>query len=146
MQIKKNRLIFVREKGEEDELEEFKHDRISAIEETDKTKSPRKKLLPVLIVSGTALITIAIILTIIYFHKQPEVFTPAKDDTLISEQKKDLPKIKTENTHLENGKKSYYKGYYNEAIAEFLEVVESDASDKEKAVALTYIGDRKSVV
>ena len=46
MQIKKNRLIFVREKGEEDELEEFKHDRISTIEETDKTKSPRKKFLP----------------------------------------------------------------------------------------------------
>ncbi|MCP4726963.1 MAG: tetratricopeptide repeat protein, partial [bacterium] len=130
-------------KGEEEdiedieEFEEFQQNRISGIE-------PKKKiqLQPVIIVSSVAVLAIAAVLLITnYFYDKPEIFSPSKETThLPGTDKKEIPDYKTINIHLEKGRKSYNKGYYNDAIAEFQEVVESDASDDDKAIALTYIG------
>ena len=48
--------------------------------------------------------------------------------------------MQSENEHIKRGVESYLKKYYRDAAAEFNEVVESNASDKDKAIALTYLG------
>jgi len=59
---------------------------------------------------------------------------------IISHDNVEVPGTESQNEHILKGKGLYYKGYLNEAYAEFSEVVESDASDKDKAIALTYMG------
>ncbi len=44
------------------------------------------------------------------------------------------------NSHIRNGRESYAKKYYRDAAAEFNEVLESDASDRDKSLALLYLG------
>ncbi len=140
--IRKNRLFFVREKGEEEKLDDFKPNRLTEIEDIEPGK---KKIQSIIIAVSVAVVAIAVVLVITnYFYPGPEKFTPSKlsEDKIqiTGSDKKDIPESKTRNIHLEKGMKSYNKGYYNDAIAEFLEVVESDASDDDKAIALTYIG------
>ncbi|MDY6969319.1 MAG: tetratricopeptide repeat protein, partial [Spirochaetota bacterium] len=133
--IKKNRIFFVRQEPEEDVEKEFKKNRIKAIE------SEKKRYIPLLVASLSAVIVIiAIFIIIKYFYKKPQIFSPKEKTVLSDNEKKEIPLIDTESVHLRRGKDSFFKGYYNDAIAEFKEVVESGASDKDKAVALTYIG------
>ncbi|MCL1911754.1 MAG: tetratricopeptide repeat protein, partial [Leptospirales bacterium] len=46
----------------------------------------------------------------------------------------------SDNEHIKRGIESYHKKYYRDAAGEFNEVLESAASDKDKAIALTYLG------
>lgn len=46
----------------------------------------------------------------------------------------------SENARIKRGIESYSKKYYRDAAGEFNEVLESDASDKDKAIALIYLG------
>lgn len=48
--------------------------------------------------------------------------------------------MKSDNEHIKLGIESYLKKYYRDAAGEFNEVLESAASDKDKAIALTYLG------
>ncbi len=103
----------------------------------------RDKKIPFIIASTVALTAIAGIIYLTQFvYKKPHTFTKKTGgETVFSgSEKKDIPDSATQNPHLIRGKESYYKGYLNDAIAEFKEVVESGAPDEEKAVALTFIG------
>jgi len=139
VQIKKNRISFVKAKDDGDNSNNTNNNVVDNIEVI---KPPPKKILPVIIASAIAIVTIATVLVITeYIYKKPQNFTPSpKKTSLIENIKKDIPLSRTENIHLKRGKDSFYKGYFNNAIAEFTEVVESDAKDEDKAIALTYIG------
>ena len=138
--ILKNRLIFVRDSGtkipdEMNEGEELKPDRISGIEPGGRKIHPAVSLIIFAVVAITAA------LIIIKYYKKPDLFSPDKlKPQLVGSDIKDIPELKTSNLNLERGKKSFYKGNFNDAISEFENVVESDAPDEEKAMALTYMG------
>ncbi|HPW52497.1 MAG TPA: tetratricopeptide repeat protein, partial [Spirochaetota bacterium] len=63
-----------------------------------------------------------------------------KDEAYTRSDKMDTPGTDSENVHLRRGIDSYSKGYFNDAANEFSEVINSDASSKDKAQALTYLG------
>jgi tetratricopeptide (TPR) repeat protein len=136
--------------GEDDDYagEELppKRPRISGIE---KASNPRRRQMmrQLALIGVVGAITVASVLLVVKFTK-PGFFTGSKQaqdqlaqsDQIVSKDKADLPEMETTNPHLLRGKGSYYKGYLNDAMAEFTEVVESDAPEKEKAIALTYMG------
>jgi tetratricopeptide (TPR) repeat protein len=139
--ILKNRLIFVRDRGEElhediNGAEELVQNRISGIE-----PKVKKKIHPAVTLTIFAVVVVAAALLIIKFYKKPDLFSPDKiKSQLVGSEIKDIPEMKTSNLNLERGKKSFYKGNFNDAISEFESVVESDAPDTEKSIALTYMG------
>lgn len=136
----KSRFTLTGDEFEEDDLGKIKKSRF-LLDETRK-----KKYLPILIVSSIALVAILVVVLITRFiYKKPELFKPSRsktgENTIYSDDlRKAVPETGTQNIHLTRGKESYFKGYINDAITEFNEVVESDAPDEEKAIALTYIG------
>jgi len=107
-------------------------------------QSERRRLIPIIIVSGVAVLGIAVIVILTFVFKKPQIFTPtdrAGGDSIYSGSDGiDLPVGMMENEHLRRGKESFERGYLNDALAEFSEVVESGAPDAEKAMALTYVG------
>ncbi|MGL4368716.1 MAG: tetratricopeptide repeat protein, partial [Spirochaetota bacterium] len=117
--------------------------RISGIE---KASNPGRKQLFIQagLILSVALLTAATVL-LIARYKKPDLFSSLTkneqaEEGIVSRDQADIPEIETTNPHLLRGKGSYYKGYLNDAMAEFQEVVESDAPEKEKAIALTYMG------
>ena len=137
---RKNRFTFVSDniQPDDDSLQDdnAKKNRIRRIE------SLRGKPLSLVIIFSATIIAIAVVLVIInHFYKKPQIFSPSeKNEILTFSEKKDIPSAKTGNIKLEKGKDSYAKGYLNNAISYLNEVVESDAPNLEKAIALTYIG------
>ncbi|MDY6934435.1 MAG: tetratricopeptide repeat protein [Spirochaetota bacterium] len=134
MRIKRNRISFFRERDEEAPPQEFKAGRIKKIE------SEKRIFKPIIIASSVAVVVVVAILVLTKYYKEPQIFTPSKIPVISEIEKKAIPTGETGNKHLQRGKDSYFKGYFNHAIAEFKEVVESDSTDEEKAIALTYIG------
>ena len=103
-----------------------------------------RKYLPLAIISGAAVLAVAGVLLLTTFIKKPSLFTPTDKsggESIYSDtEKKELPEGAVENIHLKRGIESYHRGYLNDALAEFAETVESDATNQEKAMALTYTG------
>jgi tetratricopeptide (TPR) repeat protein len=106
----------------------------------------RKKIIAYAgLITAVALLTTLTVFLVIKFKKPDTFLGIGKDSTsqtsgIVSPDKLDIPQTDSQNEHLLKGKGYYYKGYLNEAMAEFAEVVESSAPDKDKAVALTYMG------
>ncbi len=140
--IKKNRLLFVRSKGDIDFEEEVEKEEQLLKNRFHDVTPEKKRIHPAFIVVFFAVIAISTALIIInYYYGTPQIFTPSELKTHLAESdKKDLPEIKIKNKFLEKGKNSFYKGQFSDAISQFQEVVESDVADEQKAIALTYIG------
>jgi superkiller protein 3 len=107
----------------------------------------RRRLKPAIIVAGVTLFAVGAILLVTAVIKKPQLFSPKDKDKRVSDDavfsggdKAELPDGRYDNTNLRRGIESYRKGYFKDALAEFSEAVESDATDEEKAVALTYSG------
>lgn len=106
--------------------------------------SNRKK--QIIIALSILVIAITSVLTLTKYFGKPRIFAPqdkSKTDqapVITYTDKNEIPESSSDNIHLQRGKDNFYKGYFNNAIAEFTEVIESDASDIDKAVALTYMG------
>jgi tetratricopeptide (TPR) repeat protein len=94
------------------------------------------------IVVASLIIALAVVYIIVdYLYKKPQIFTPSEKSSLFSlTEKKDIPSTATTNAKIERGKENYSKGNITAALSLFNEVVESDASNSDKAIALTYIG------
>ncbi|MFH0977139.1 MAG: tetratricopeptide repeat protein [Spirochaetota bacterium] len=136
---RKNRFTFVEDElshSDENAPVNFFKNRIKKIELL------KGKSLSLIIIISSVVIAIALVLVLInFFYKKPQIFKPAEQSNILSfTEKKDIPSGKTSNVKLEKGKENYSRGYYTNAITYFNEVVESDASNAEKAIALTYIG------
>jgi len=120
--------------------------RISSISE-DKEDPPflKLKLKPqkkyILIAIAAIVVTFTLSLSSYFLFKsyKPSHKATAKDEFSIEST---VPTMSTtsNNIHIKRGIDSYNKKYYTDAISEFNHVVESNASNTDKAIALTYIG------
>lgn len=134
----KNRLFFVREKAAPEDPFQIKKNRIKRLLSGEKNTS-------LIITLSVVIVAVAAILLIINYYKKPDMFTSSDKGASVSglasgNEVRQLPEGKSDNLHIEKGKNLYFKGYYTNAISEFQEVIDSGASDQDKAVALTYIG------
>ena len=129
-------------KIDEDQLQT---NRIKSIEKDGQEPVSRKKAL--IIVSSIAILAVtALLVAVTLFYTKPGSFlspgngdTPAGKEKLFDNDNK-TPILESENIHIKRGKDSYQKKYYTDAITEFNEVLESDAGDQDKAIALAYLG------
>jgi len=123
--------------------------RISGIEESydnNQKWGKNKKGIFILLLSTIAILTILIIVNLIY--KKPGNFIETTKSKLMdnilsgSDSGKSNNKIdhKTENALLQKAVNDYKNGYTANAITGFNSVVESDANEKDKAIALLYLG------
>ncbi len=131
---------------------------IDSVDSIEVSKEPKKGTINPFTIS-LAIIAIAIVAAFIILKvKKPEFFSfmnsnKTKDagknslNTLPTDDKIDNKYLSSSNVKLKKGIESYLKGYFTDAINEFNGVVESGATDKDKAIALKYLGmiayDRK---
>ncbi len=115
--------------------------RINALEIDEESRSRNIKK-PILIISSIAVVLIAgILVAVTFFYKKPQIFKPlSKEETIPFDSIERDFEVQSENVNIIRGRDSYRKGYLTDAISEFNEVVESGASDRDKAIALTYLG------
>lgn len=143
-------MIGKKKQGFPDIENEISRNRISGIEIIEEKGLPTKhKYIIGILILAVAVLT-AIIILVTFVYKKPGPFT---SDSTFSKGGGELiqgsPTIsmdQTDNPHLRKAIESYKSGYLANAITEFTDVVESGASDRDKAIALTYLGliaDRK---
>lgn len=132
------------------EDEDISRNRISGIENA-RDESPRRtsvnQKLVILILSLVAVIAVTALL-ILYFYRGGRINMPAGQGNVIPSDSVVMPgsgsetlrNYQTNNATLKKAIESYRSGYFANAITEFTEVVESSATDQDKAVALLYLG------
>jgi len=94
----------------------------------------------IILISVISFLLIAVIISVIIFYKKPAIFTPLKKISQQYETTINETPSETKNARLQRGRESYERKYYTDAISEFNNVIESDAPDSEKAIALMYLG------
>lgn len=121
--------------------------RITGIE-PEKNLRNRQRLATIGLIAVVGLLTAGVVFFVAKNHK-PDILSflssndPAKKsapEDIFSRDNVVAPESASKNEHLRLGISSYERGYLNDAMAEFSQVVESDALDADKAVALTYMG------
>ncbi len=124
---------------------QLEKNRISGIEavspeEANVAKKFDKK--PIIILSIIAAVLIIGILVITQFmYKKPGIFKPSSlNPNAPFEEVRREENLTSDNAGIKRGKESYSRGYLADAITEFNNVVESDAADRDKAIALAYLG------
>lgn len=126
---------------EDDRL--LEKNRISGIEPDSGEKKHFDKK-PVIILASVAAALLAVVLILTQFvFKKPAGFKPGPGgDTAapFEDLKRSTDALQSDNPNILRGKESYARGYMADAITAFNEVVESGAPDKDKAIALTYLG------
>ncbi|HOD16779.1 MAG TPA: tetratricopeptide repeat protein [Spirochaetota bacterium] len=97
---------------------------------------------PVIILSIVAAVLIAGILVLTQFvYKKPQPFTRSSaNPNAPFEETGRGEGLTSDNQQIIRGAESYSRGYLSDAISEFNGVVESAAPDRDKAIALTYLG------
>jgi len=143
-------MIGKKKQGLTDIENDIAHNRISGIEIIDEQGVPTKYkyIIGIALLAVVVLATVIILVTFVF--KKPGPFT---SDGKIINGNGDLIHgsptgimNQTENPLLRKAIESYKSGYIPNAITEFTDVVESDTNDRDKAIALTYLGliaDRK---
>jgi tetratricopeptide (TPR) repeat protein len=98
------------------------------------------------ITASIALLAIAAVLIIISIaRKDPSFLSQTRPDEKRPSENSPVDlalrsTLQSDNERIKRGIESYLKKYYRDAAGEFNEVIESDASDRDKAVALAYLG------
>jgi tetratricopeptide (TPR) repeat protein len=95
------------------------------------------------ILFSIAAVAASIILLITkFFYTTPDGFssTASKDTAGIFDSPNSAGGLESANIHIVRGRESYTRGYINDAITEFNEVVDSDASPRDRAIAYAYLG------
>jgi len=130
------------DKGADSQVEK---NRISGIEPAAEDDLPRrqgvdKKAIIILSSIAAALLLAVVVLTQFVF-KKPGRFSEQREGPGVTfdEPTRD-ERLASDNEHIKRGRESYARGYITDAISEFNSVVESDAPDRDKAVALAYLG------
>ncbi|MBN1532927.1 MAG: tetratricopeptide repeat protein [Spirochaetes bacterium] len=119
---------------------DLKTNRISSIEAEE--ARPRRTLKPaavLLIIAGVLVAGLLVVTTFVL--KRPDFISPSSRIQLLPFDAFEREKgIRSDNIHIKRGIESYEKGYTSDAITEFTAAVESDAPDRDKAIALLYLG------
>ena len=144
-QKRKNRFHFADDdnaRAEENiqaEVKKTKKLKISGIEILPRSLSGRKSI--AIAIAGLVIALTIVFLIVNYHNTKPKTFTSPEISKILSfTEKKDIPAASTTNVKIQKGKENYSKGNFTNALSLFNEVVESDATDSDKAVALTYMG------
>lgn len=97
---------------------------------------------PLIILSVIVAVLLAAIFVLTQFvFKKPAGFAPSSTNPNAPfDERRSEENLKSENPGIQRGRESYSRGYLTDAIAEFDNVVESDATDRDKAIALIYLG------
>ncbi len=129
--LEKNRIVGIRaETGDES---------YSASEPAEKKKFDKMPLIIISIVAAVLIIGVLVLTQFVY--KKPSLFTPAgTNPNAPFDGARSVDNLTSDNAGIKQGKESYARGYMTDAISEFNAVVESDAPDRDKAIALTYLG------
>ena len=123
---------------EEEELD-LRTNRLRSIEA--ESASERRTMKPVVVLSIIAgSLVVGIILVTTFVLKGPNMFSPSNIQLLPFDAFERNKNIQSDNINVKRGVESYEKGYISDAISEFSKAVESDASDRDKAIALLYLG------
>ncbi len=122
-------------------LEKNRISGISIEHEEPKTRPALDKK-PIIILSSIAAFLIILILVLTQFvFKKPSGFLSPGDTTGSTfEGISREGALTSDHPGIQRGKESYARGYLADATTEFTGVVESDAADRDKAIALTYLG------
>lgn len=133
-----------------EEDESISRNRIKGIEKLS-DDSPRTSMVNqkfvILVLALLAVIAIAALL-IIHFWKGGSTIPPQDQNRTFTSENEVMPgsgsqvlrDYRSTNPTLNKAIESYRSGYFANAITEFTEVVESNASDQDKAIALLYLG------
>jgi len=135
--LEKNRIVGIRAENEE---ETYRRSRPAEPSESpDKKKFDKKPLIIISIVAAVLIIGVLVLTQFVY--KKPTLFTPSgKDTNAPFDGARSVDNLTSDNPGIKRGKESYARGYLTDAVSEFNAVVESDAADRDKAIALTYLG------
>ncbi|MCX8123758.1 MAG: tetratricopeptide repeat protein [Spirochaetes bacterium] len=145
--IKKHRFTIIPENNQKEGMRIFSIEKEDLPHKGFRGIAIPKKYHP-LIAALVLIAIVALAVAIVTVIKKPSSFlgdrqTIAEDSYKllpgISDQKL-TPEESSQNPHIVRGKTYYFKKNYTSAIDEFTQVVESDAPDSDKAIALTYIG------
>jgi tetratricopeptide (TPR) repeat protein len=134
------------ESSDEDEIR-LEKNRISGIEAEADEKGPRKlftrPVVTVIILVFIAAVSLAAIIVLTkFFFTKPEILTQKEGNpnSPFGDIKRESDNLKSDNAHITRGKESYARGYLPDAMTEFNEAAESASNDRDKAIALTYMG------
>ncbi len=133
-----------REQPQLSDEELLEKNRIRSIEaDREPSGGVKKPLLIAGIIALVALVAFLVIITL--FYDRPGSFLAGGkkkkgEGTSLIESVKKKQTLDSDNVHIKRGKESYARKYYHDAATEFQEVVDSDAGDRDKAIALTYLG------
>ncbi len=125
----------------------IKHNRISGIEAIQKESLPGSQGKLILILSLSAIAIVSILLLTHYVFDKPGSFLSKKSGDKIKAENSDIlseagiiAPAQTENPDLLKAIDLYKGGYKTQAITGFTTVLESASSDRDKAIALLYLG------
>ena len=123
-------------------LEKNRISGIEAVSPEDAGEGKKFDKKPVIIVSIiAALLIIGVLVITQVIYKKPGIFTPASENPNAPfDGVKREERLTSDNAGIKKGRESYSRGYIPDAITEFNNVIESDAPDRDKAIALTYLG------
>ncbi|HOK91650.1 MAG TPA: tetratricopeptide repeat protein [Spirochaetota bacterium] len=120
------------------------HNRIRGIEIIDeKGLSSREKfILSIALLSAIAIGSIFLIVKYFYTNPLPFISQEKQEQNTgeLIQGNLSAGSLDSDNPALKKAIASYKSGYFANAITEFTDIVESSASNKDKAIALTYLG------
>ncbi len=127
--------------GGDDQLEK---NRIHTIEvaQDETAHAPSRPVnykIPLIILASIAAVLVLTVVIVTRFYTKPNI-RASKDGPMPFDTIERDMNLQSDNIHIKRGRESHSRGYLNDAVNEFNEVVESDASDSDKAIALTYLG------
>jgi len=139
-----------KKKGFPEIEDDIERNRISGIEIIEEKGLPTKHKYIIAILALTVVVLVTIIILVTFVFKKPGPFisgsTSGNDGGELIQGSPGIRIDQTDNPQLKKAIESYKSGYLANAITEFTDVVESNVSDRDKAIALTYLGliaDRK---
>lgn len=144
--VKKHRFTIIPEENQPEGMRIFSIESEAPLKKGFSISIP-KKYHP-LVAAFVLILFVVLVVAIVTVIKKPTSFLAQKQtitqdsNTLLPglSDQKFAPEDLSQNPHILRGKTCYFKKNYTSAIDEFNEVVASDASDSDKAIALTYIG------
>ena len=130
--------------NDEDSLQTNRINSISVESDVSRSRGHSGKKV-IIITSVIAILAVAAVIIIITLAKknptflsQPHIESKSAENSPLDSSLRSA--LTSDNEHIKRGIESYLKKYYRDAAGEFNEVIESAASDKDKAVALAYLG------
>ncbi len=132
----------IRKRPKKSSLDEhIEHNRISGIESIKEESGSQRNIIIILSLAAVAIVTVLLLINFVYNKPgQMRPFSEKISGTAENSESLKQSNVKTGNPDLQKAISDYSGGYTANAITGFNSVVESAAPDKDKAIALLYLG------